>query len=149
MKRQTLYIESIDWYIYILYDVKQTDTSVVLEELRSMNCNEKAIETTRDVICSGNENIGLTYSSNEYMETIMVIGTATSLSEFLNTAFHECFHVVSHICNCVGIDINSENAAYLIGDIAEQMHPILSTFTCSCCCSCNDEKQKIHEQGRI
>lgn len=57
--------------------------------------------------------------------SIVCIGKATDIGQFVNTAIHEAKHVQSHICSYYGIDEDTETAAYLIGHLVHRMYKML------------------------
>lgn len=54
--------------------------------------------------------------------SIVCVGTATDVEQFVSTVIHEAKHVQSHICSYYDIDERSETAAYLIGHIIQRMY---------------------------
>lgn len=132
MLRQRIYIRKYDWLVYVFYDTDSTDADEILSLLRHIGCREKNLSDSGKSLRNGIDNTGLTFSNNRLRESVMVIGRASSLSEFLDTWQHELTHLQRHICRTYGIDPYSEEAAYLAGDIAKRMHPLLSHFMCEC-----------------
>lgn len=53
---------------------------------------------------------------------------ASSQEQFLNTIVHEAKHVQSHICKYYEVDEDSEQAAYLIGYIVQNMHKVFKNM---------------------
>lgn len=70
-------------------------------------------------------NQGFTSTDMKQRRSVVVIGVADSKMQKLNTMIHEAKHLQSHICRYYGVDEDSEDAAYLIGHIAMQMHRCL------------------------
>jgi hypothetical protein len=58
--------------------------------------------------------------------SIICIGEASDVSQFVNTAIHEAKHVQSHICSYYRISEDSEDAAYLIGYIVQRMYKMFA-----------------------
>ena len=73
---------------------------------------------------------GFTYSNPDYRSSVVGINKATSKEELLDTVIHEIDHVQSDICDYYGIDLNSETAAYLIGDLARSFYKACSNCFC-------------------
>ena len=57
--------------------------------------------------------------------SVVCIGKATNIGQFVNTTIHEAKHVQSHICEYYGIKENTETAAYLIGHLVYKMYKML------------------------
>ena len=55
---------------------------------------------------------------------IVGISPTTSQEQLLNTIVHEAKHVQSHICKYYDVKEDSEDAAYLIGYLVQQMHKV-------------------------
>lgn len=132
MKHQRIYIEDYDWVVDVFYDTVAEDADIVLGYLRRLGCSGGDYIHSRNNLRSGDMDTGLTYSDNRKRESVMVIGRSSTLAEFLNSWMHESTHLQRHICQEYWINPYSEEAAYLAGDIAMKMHPVLSQFMCSC-----------------
>ena len=72
----------------------------------------------------GEQNSGFTYSDSKKKTSIVGISSTSSRGELLNTIVHEAKHVQSDICSYYNIDENSEEAAYLIGYIVQNMYKV-------------------------
>lgn len=70
----------------------------------------------------GKKNTGFTYTDFNRLKSVVGISKATSQAQFFNTLVHEAKHVQSHICRYYNVDEDSEEAAYLIGYLIQQMH---------------------------
>ena len=76
----------------------------------------------------GQKDGGFTYTNFEKKQSIVGIGKSTSSAQFLNTVTHEAKHLQSHICRYYNIEEDSEEAAYLIGYIVQQMFAAFRKF---------------------
>lgn len=132
MKHQRIYIEDYDWVVDVFYDTVAEDAEMILKYLRRLGCSGGDYIHSRNNLRSGDMDTGLTYSDNRKRESVMVIGRSSTLAEFLNSWQHEMTHLQRHICQAFWINPYSEEAAYLAGDIAMKMHPVLSQFMCGC-----------------
>lgn len=72
----------------------------------------------------GDENTGFTYTDYAKRRSIVGISPTTNQEQFLNTIVHEAKHVQSHVCRYYNVHEDSEEAAYLIGFIVQQMHRV-------------------------
>lgn len=70
----------------------------------------------------GDENTGFTYTDSKKKTSIVGISATSSRGELLNTIVHEAKHVQSDICSYYNVDEDSEQAAYLIGYIVQNMY---------------------------
>lgn len=56
-----------------------------------------------------------------------------SAEEFFNSFIHELCHAKTHICDYLGIDLASEQAAYFIGWLSRDLFPNVKHLLCDCC----------------
>lgn len=76
----------------------------------------------------GKKNTGFTYTDFNRLKSVVGISRTTSQEQFFNTIVHEAKHVQSHICRYYNVDEDSEEAAYLIGYIIQQMHRVFTNM---------------------
>lgn len=98
-----------------------------------IGCHGAALFEAIANVESDKRNTGLTYTNLSTRQTLVIISATTSAEEFLNTLTHEIHHVVSHICEAVGIDMASEEACYLTGTIARAAFHEAHTLLCDEC----------------
>ena len=70
-----------------------------------------------------------------------ILGIATDSENFAHTYTHEIAHCAMHIAKEYGIDPQSEEYAYIVGDLGAKMFPYASKFMCNCC-----RKKVYHER---
>lgn len=119
---QHLTIPKYDWDVEICYDVKPRDTERIINGLYRLGCNRKHLSYARNLLRSGVPNQGLTYSDRYNHHTLIVIGHATSVGEFISTTTHEINHMTDHISQQYGMPLDSEENAYLVGDISKAIY---------------------------
>lgn len=110
------------WCVDIFYDVKPKDTSFILDMLADLGCPMRDLVKAEDLLLSGIPNEGLTYSNKQEHRTIIVVGHATSIGEWLSTISHEVNHLADHIAQYYGMPYGGEEHAYLTGDIAKAIY---------------------------
>lgn len=59
---------------------------------------------------------------------------ASTPAQFMNSLFHEQYHLISHIVEEYNINPFSEEAAYLAGFVGQRMYPKAKHFLCKCHC---------------
>ena len=87
------------------------------------------LEDARENMEQDKLNTGICYSSPS-KQSIIVIAKTSSPNEFMSSLAHEQKHLCSHIEQFYHIDSNSEEAAYLAGDVAKTMFPIAKKYMC-------------------
>ena len=126
MTAQYIELGNRGWSILVYYDIYQGDLDEIADSLLQFGCSDDEIDELCDNLM--NLNTGFTVSDNSKKMSIVGIGTASNRAQFLNTVVHEINHVQAHICDYYNIDKDSEQAAYLIGYIAQRMYRALSMF---------------------
>ena len=123
MIAQYIQLGDRDWNVLLYYNVSKDDFVEVADSLRQLDCPKKDI--TKSLAVLRRKNTGFTFTNTDYKMSIVCIGEATNVGQFVNTAIHEAKHVQSHICDYYGIKEDSETAAYLIGHLVHRMYKML------------------------
>lgn len=116
------YIDSVKWRLSVYILERCGEGRDVLEELAAVGCRGVELADASAEVRRCGMDIGLTYSVGSLRNTILMIGLQDNKSEFVNTLRHEQHHVISHICQADGIDMHSEESAYIAGDVGEAMY---------------------------
>lgn len=133
MIRQTINITECQWKVLAYYAVDAYYTNEIATQLQNIGCNREYLERATYNMNSGQLNHGLCYSNMQTRQSILVIGLTSSAEQFLNSLTHELHHLTCHICEAMKIDINSEQAAYICGDIAMQTYKHTAKLLCKHC----------------
>lgn len=120
MAAQYIQLRKYGWNVLVYYNVNQDGFAEIEDALRQIECPKQDIRLAFKVL--GKLNTGFTFSNTDYMMSVVCIGKATDVSEFVNTTIHEAKHVQSHICSYYDIDESGEPAAYLIGYLVARMY---------------------------
>lgn len=118
MTTQHLSIEGY-WNVTFVYDVWPSDLSEVARLMRRVSASQKMIDEAAENLSGWNA--GYTLTSMGWRESIVFIGRATSLREFLNTVIHEVDHVQAQVAEYYGVELGTEQAAYLQGYIGGRL----------------------------
>ena len=120
--------EKYDWIVEVYIILENANNKRILNSLDCMKCPEKIKTQAEENLYSG-VNSGFTYTNPKIRKSLMVVNRSSSMYEFINTYNHEKNHVEMHICEELGIDPYSEEAAYLSGELASQLFlPALCSF---------------------
>lgn len=131
MIRQEIRIPEYDWSVHCYFAVDAYYVGEIVEHLVDIGCSGDYLRRARENMESGRLNHGLTFSTIGV--SVMVVGLTSSAAQFLNSLTHELHHLVCHICDVRGIDVKSEEAAYLCGDVAQQMYHKVMPLLCEHC----------------
>ena len=118
MKAQHLSIEGY-WNVTVLYDVWPQDLPKTARLFRRASASTSMIDEATQNLSGWNA--GYTLTAMGWRESIVCIGRATSLREFLNTVIHEVDHVQAHVAEYYGVELGTERAAYLQGYIGGRL----------------------------
>lgn len=130
---QDIYLLDYDWTIRVYYATTEYFISNVLIDLLELDCDEESFFKIKDLMESGKNNIGFTYSNTEKRASLMLIGITDSSDEFQSTYDHEKGHLAMHICDEFGIDPFSEEYQYLVGKIGKETFKVAKKFLCDHC----------------
>lgn len=123
MIAQYIQLGNRDWNVLVYYNVTPDDFVEVADSLEQLECPERDMRKALRIL--RHKNTGFTFSNTDYKMSIICIGEATNIGQFVNTAIHEAKHVQSHICQYYDIKEDTETAAYLIGHLVHQMYKML------------------------
>lgn len=127
MELQEFTIPKYDWNVSVYYYTDSYDVDTVLNAMKSIGAKNMYLEDARENMEQDKLNTGICYSSPS-KHSIVVIAKTSSPNEFMNSLAHEQKHLCSHIEQFYYIDSNSEEAAYLAGNVAEAMFPIAKKY---------------------
>ena len=126
MFAQYIKLKRWDWNILVYYNVDKNNLEQIEESLISLGCSKNDIKAALTTL--QHKNAGCTFTNTDKHMSLVCIGKAVNSDQFINTAVHELDHVQSHICEYYNIDLSSETAAYLIGNMVMRMYKILKLY---------------------
>ena len=121
MIRQEIYLEKYDWSVIVCHVASQDDVDETIDLLTSIDCKGKPLMEAYDHISENSQNKGLTYTNVSKRISVVLVCKATSEGEYINSLTHEMFHVVAHVCNHLGIDMQGEEPCYLMGWLCQSI----------------------------
>lgn len=125
MKKANIDLREYDWTVYIFFYSRPSDSDEILAYLRSFGCKGDNLYNAKRSLKNGRKNEGLTYSNYMKRVSVLVVGQASSFDELMNSSAHEIDHLAKHIVEANGIDIFSEEASYLVGDLTQKIYCVL------------------------
>lgn len=130
---QEFKLEDWNWFVRVFYVVDYIPIDYLIEELKGIGCTQQDIDSAIDVLDSGEDNRGITFSNDIARESIIVIGETSCPAQFSNSLDHEKLHLAMHIARIDDIDPFGEELAYLAGEISLLTFPIAKMFLCEHC----------------
>ena len=125
-------IEEYDWDVDVYYYITHYEVNEIIDKLKHLGCKYDKLASANHYLIKNKLNTGLIYSNYKKRKSIIVISKTSTPSEFLNSVFHEVYHLISHIVDCDNIDYLSEKPAYLAGNIIQAMYLKSKDFLCEC-----------------
>lgn len=122
MIKRDIEIVDYEWTVHCYIAVRGYLVGEIISELERLGCRGKHLKDAEDCLRSGHLDGGLTYSDLDGRETVMVIGMASDVSQYLNTIAHEALHVVQHVCERMAIDLDSEEPCYIMGGLVQALY---------------------------
>lgn len=123
-----VHFDKYRWSVEVFIILSQPDIEEILSAVERAGGSQKVLKQAHANLME-DYNSGFTYTSSKYRKSIMVVNRSSSMEEFINTYNHEKNHVEMHICEELGIDPYSEEAAYLSGNMAQQLFlPAVCSF---------------------
>ena len=133
MIKQKFKLHKYLWKVYVYYNATYEDIDTIVKSIRSIKLPSKYCESAYTILKKGVLNNGLTLSNLRTKSTIIVISKTSNASEFVNSMFHEIYHLVNHISKEYNIDNDSEEPCYLFGEIAQTMYKACHHLMCDNC----------------
>lgn len=130
---QEFYLRRVGWHVKVFYSVTGYYVGEIMRSLRAIGCRGRVLDDAYVQLRNGDLDTGLTYTNSYNRESIIVIAKSSSGAEFNNSLQHEQRHLERHITDFLGIDPNSEEAAYIAGDIASAMFSHAQHLMCDNC----------------
>lgn len=148
MIRQRIRLDGYRWTISVCYAIDHFEVNAILDELIGLGCDKDELVSARELLTSQDLDSGLTYSNIEKGQTLVVIGACSAPNEFANSLTHEIGHVAQHISRARGLDPYGEEICYLMGSIAEVMHPMSHLLLGDCGCARRAILSMLEDKGR-
>lgn len=126
MIKQVIHIKTY-WTIIVYYNVDYNRFYVIEKDLRRI---DTPLEDIGDIIAKMESNYakGVSITNPVYKTSIVLINKHCNKYDFINTIFHEVYHVHSAIFKYYSLTLNSEPAAELIGYIIEKMYRVFKVL---------------------
>ena len=123
-----VYFDKYRWSVEVFIILSRPDIAEIISAVKRAGGSREVIESAHANLMEDFDS-GFTYSSPKYRKSIMVVNRSSSMEQFINTYNHEKNHVEMHICEELRIDPYSEEAAYLSGNMAQQLFlPAVCSF---------------------
>lgn len=109
------------------------DVDELLQRLYDSGAGPSVLRRAMNLMEGGAPNTGFTFSNALDRVAIVAIGPTTSGAEFQNTLVHELYHLAFAIADSLGVDLESEAPAYIVGDSARALADIICKMGCENC----------------
>jgi hypothetical protein len=103
----------------VCYDYDTLDYDDIWAICKTFGMSDKNIRKALSILSA--YNTGMTVSNPDIRMSVIFVSSATSPSEWWNTAVHELKHTADAIIRYYGVDWDGEDAAYLTGYLTKQL----------------------------
>lgn len=121
------------WAVLFLFSYDAHNLEDIEEALLWADAPDSIIEDVRRKVLAGRLDEGFTYSDPSLRRTVYAVGKSSSGPEVLDSVVHEIIHIVQHVALEDGMDMYSEDVAYLGGDISRAISDIVCELSCPHC----------------
>lgn len=130
-----------DWVVDVLFAYPRNDPEGVLACLQSFEAPDRVVQDAVSLMKIG-PNTGFTFSNGYRRRILTWVGPQSEGKQWLNTTVHEIVHVAFAVARDHMIDPYSEEFAYLIGDITQELSDLVCFLACDKCRDddCAEEK---------
>lgn len=122
-----------NWEIYAYYATTRYAVDEIMERLWEIGIDATNARQAFENLMNGKLDTGLCYSNYTSRKSVLVVALTSSPDEFLNSLTHESAHACVHIATALGVNHKSEDFAYMVGDLCQEMYPKVSHLLCDCC----------------
>lgn len=116
-----------------LFFTERYKSEEILPLLSYMEASEDVILLTEDIIENDILNTGFTYTNPKIYRALVVVGPVSSGAEFVDSLTHELHHLVVAMTSNLGLDLESETPAYMVGDTARDLISVICELGCQKC----------------
>lgn len=128
MKRQTIRIPDYGWTVHVYYNTTPYDRKELVRVIKKFGGSVESQRGVYDNMSHWHPNNAFTYSNGMLRVSVMSLGWASSFAQFINSFSHELHHLSVHIAQHNNLPFDGEEIAYLAGDMAQMMYPILIEY---------------------
>ena len=121
------------WEIVFLFSFDIYDMESILDALLWAEAPDSIISQVSENVSAEYLDEGFTFTNPDLRRTVFGISKASSGPEVLDSTVHEIIHIVQHIAMEEGLDMFSEEVAYLGGDISRTISDIVCELSCPHC----------------
>ena len=121
------------WVADFLFCRKKYDVKGVLSCMYECGASGFAMDQAEDLMLTCDYNCGFTFANPDSKRAVVVIGPASSGSEFTDTLVHEVHHLAVAIAAGLGVDLEGETPAYVSGDAARDLADVICELGCRRC----------------
>lgn len=123
MVKADIYIEKYNWLVHCFLEADCWYAYEVMRALEPLGAGKRYTDRAYENIASCRLDNGICYSDTVRRESVLVTGTSSSVSEFMNSVVHEITHLATHIAGTYGIKCGGEDYCSLSGNIAGELSP--------------------------
>ena len=121
MIKSEIHLEKYEWSVLCFIGYTADNTYEICHALENIGCNGHSLESAYMHLSLSSDERGLTYSNVGKRESVVAVGASDNKGNLVNTIGHELLHVVAHICDNDGIEMQSEHPCYIMGELCQKI----------------------------
>lgn len=121
------------WHVDFLFAPKGYNQQEVLEYAYDCGASDYALLQARNLMAVCEYNCGFTFANPELLQAVVFVGPTSSGAEFIDSLTHEIHHLAVVIADSLGIDLGSEEPAYIAGDAMRELAKTVCELGCPHC----------------
>lgn len=121
------------WHVEFYFCPDGYDIDTIDDRLFDFGAGAKIMARASELMEQEEPNTGFTFSNPYQRRALIAIGPTTNGEEFVNTFVHELYHLAVAIAKDLGVDLESESPAYMIGDMTRALATTICELGCNRC----------------
>lgn len=121
------------WQVEFYFAPDGYDKDALIDRLFDLGAGARIMRRAGDLMEGQPRNTGFTFTNPEDHVALVAIGPTTNGQEFINTLTHEAYHLAVAIAADLGVDLESEAPAYIVGDSLRELASVVCDLGCSHC----------------
>lgn len=128
------------WHIEFYFCPDGYDVDAIDDRLFDFGAGGSTMTRACELMETGAPNTGFTFCNPYQRRALVAIGPTTGGHEFVDTFVHELYHLAVGISTDLGVDLESETPAYMIGDMTRELATTVCELGCAKCHKPGDQE---------
>ena len=121
------------WEIEFYFADDSYDIDTLLDRMFDFGAPAGTMRGAMELMERGDMNTGFTFANPYERVALVAVGPTSNGKQFINTLVHELYHVAVAVSESLGIDLDAETPAYIVGDSALELIDVICQMGCRSC----------------